>query len=271
MKTVLFIDEYFAINFIMDWLVVWFVSKIAIALPDIKRQLLAGFIGSIMALIYVLTGTGMLVQCVFHLITAMLMTFVLCGFSEIKKIAKVFFLLNVCCMFTAGIMNYFFYTGIIQKLLRKVWGSPIGVFAVSVIATYVILNIMSKKIVQLKKSYRSETYLVTLSLGDKNVKLRALVDTGNTLKDPISSKPVHIVEEEKVSELVKGVDIYSLKLKIIPFHSIGKDGVIKAIVIDKMEVEDKEKTIYEKPIVALYQGKLSKKEDYHMLINRNGN
>ena len=58
------------------------------------------------------------------------------------------------------------------------------------------------------------------------------------------------------------------KYKIIPYHSIGKDsGLLEGYEIDSMEVKGSmgEKQ-YEKVIVAIFNGKISKRGGYQMVL-----
>lgn len=87
------------------------------------------------------------------------------------------------------------------------------------------------------------------------ISVKALVDSGNLLKEPISSKPVVIVGFEKIKNLlpreVREYIIYgdyekiselsyknAKKIRIIPMQSIGKSSVITGFVPDKMIIEN---------------------------------
>lgn len=75
---------------------------------------------------------------------------------------------------------------------------------------------------------------VELSYGDKHIRLTALRDTGNTLRDPVTGRPVLVVGAE-VGEKLLGLTPGQLKspistmqavpgLRLIPYHSVGQPG-----------------------------------------------
>ena len=115
-----------------------------------------------------------------------------------------------------------------------------------------------------------------ISINKQKSEVKAYLDSGNTLKDPISKKPVIIVEKDMIKnfsninlEKLLGGDeenTEKLKLKIIPFNSIGKqNGMLIGVKPDfvKIEYEDKEEYIYD-VVIGMYDKKINK--DYHALI-----
>lgn len=103
--------------------------------------------------------------------------------------------------------------------------------------------------------------------GDKEkLVVDALIDTGNGLVEPVSHKPVAILDEavwEHMRNLMKPE-----KYRLIPYHSIGKEqGMLEGYMIDFMEVcsRTKEKR-YEDVIIAIAKGKVSAKGSYQMLL-----
>lgn len=96
--------------------------------------------------------------------------------------------------------------------------------------------------------------------------IMALIDTGNGLVEPISKKPVAVLEEKQWENL-KGW-MKPEKFKLIPYHSIGREnGMLEGYEIDLMEVKGKtgEKQ-FDKVIVAVFRGKISQKGGYQMIL-----
>lgn len=121
----------------------------------------------------------------------------------------------------------------------------------------------------------------------KIAKMKAMLDTGNGLKDPITGTPVIVVETEKLvgflpenilnhtNEIIGGdwedneENIgYRARFRIIPFHSIGKqNGMLLGFKVDEVKVmTDIEEIVNQKVIVCLYNQKLSKTNAYSALI-----
>lgn len=101
----------------------------------------------------------------------------------------------------------------------------------------------------------------------KEVNIVALVDTGNGLIEPVSGKPVAVLEElawEKLKPLMKPE-----KTKIIPYHNIGNaHGLMTGYELNEIYIEQSGRRLkYEKVIVAVGPGKISGKGKYQMILN----
>lgn len=122
---------------------------------------------------------------------------------------------------------------------------------------------------------------------DKIVKMKAMLDTGNKLREPITGAPVIVVEKEKLSNFLpksilentdkiiggdwsgneKNIN-YQARFRVIPFTSIGKqNGMLLGFKVDEVKViGDVEEIINQNVIVCLYNQKLSKTNTYSALI-----
>lgn len=98
------------------------------------------------------------------------------------------------------------------------------------------------------------------------VEVMALIDTGNGLIEPVSRKPVAILEEEEWKKL--RIWMKPEKFKIIPYHSIGKaNGMMEGYEVDTVEVKGQNgEKRFDKVIIAVFKGKISKKGGYQMIL-----
>ena len=111
---------------------------------------------------------------------------------------------------------------------------------------------------------------VKIVVDGKEVKLKGYIDSGNTLKDPLSKKPVIIVEKSIMENIIDTDNLLGgderLKLRLIPFKSIGKqNGMLIGIKPEYVIInynENKVKT--RNVIVGIYDKKISK--SYSALI-----
>lgn len=114
---------------------------------------------------------------------------------------------------------------------------------------------------------RNNCFCMVMLAGDeKPVEVRALIDTGNGLQDPISHKPVAVLDEEVWKNLRRWMR--PEKYKIIPYHSIGKEnGLLEGYEVDEMVVKGSTgKKQFEKVIIAVFKGKVSGKGSYQMIL-----
>ena len=141
-----------------------------------------------------------------------------------------------------------------------------------------ILTIIFYKIFKRSSSIKDLDARVEIGLGGEKVCLRGFIDTGNSLKEPISGGAAILAELKKVEPILsqrerdffkgKG-DLLAqdVKTRVIPFKSAGeRAGMLSAFLPDKLAVKKGSDTIFLKgTYVALIDMKLS--EEYDALIS----
>lgn len=116
---------------------------------------------------------------------------------------------------------------------------------------------------------------VTVTYDGKQVCLRALVDTGNTLTDPLTLTPVMIAELNALRELLPPCPTFSVeelsvgglatRLRVIPFTSLGtKHGLLIGFRPDSVTIGPSD-THYD-IVVGLYEHDLSDDRSYNALV-----
>lgn len=133
---------------------------------------------------------------------------------------------------------------------------------IAVIAMIVVFILAYRKWTEARQIYK-----VTLTEEGENAVYRALFDTGNLLTDPVSGKPVSVVEETE--ETKKWLEKYPEKYKIIPYQSVGKEhGLLEGIVVDELIIQkEREQVVKKGAVIAFYKGKLSKNGEFQMILN----
>lgn len=112
-----------------------------------------------------------------------------------------------------------------------------------------------------------ENCRVTLHGADgHSVRIEGLVDTGNSLREPISGRPVAVLEKRIWEELYPRQQPPGMR--VIPYHSVGKPaGTLIGFPVGDMEVEiggirRKCREIY----IAIWQERLSETGTYNILL-----
>ncbi len=144
-------------------------------------------------------------------------------------------------------------------------------------------------VILLRYIIKSNTYYhsVNIMRSNKSVNTVGLVDTGNSLIEPISRKPVIIAELRAIKELLPkdfamlytsegkcslmdavasiNDEQFRKSIRIIPFNSIGNEnGVMLGFVADKVDIDGNS---IKKPIVAIYKNDLCKNGLYNTLLS----
>lgn len=153
-----------------------------------------------------------------------------------------------------------------------------------------IITYLAFRIVKSKLHKKDMIYEIKISIQEKEIKLKAMLDTGNMLKDPISAMPVIVVEKEQLysilpSKLLDNIDKlmggegkttldqmeekeYLTKFRIIPFSSVGKqNGLMLGFKADQVTIEKDEEEITRKDIIiGIFNQTLDKNKHYSALI-----
>ncbi|MBC8590704.1 sigma-E processing peptidase SpoIIGA [Wansuia hejianensis] len=163
-----------------------------------------------------------------------------------------------------------------------------------IILGLIIAAFVSKKIFNYtnkKNTQRDYIIDVEVFLNGKSSTITALIDTGNSLVDPLTNRPVFVVEFHKIKDLLpKDIDELYLEdiskgfgsweslltklnsdipLVVIPFKSIGNDsGIILGFKPDYLIIKSSEEGIVKKDIViGIYNGQLSSEMEYSGLLH----
>ncbi len=132
-----------------------------------------------------------------------------------------------------------------------------------------------KKTAPLRLRKQSLYREVTVCCDGKSVTLRALVDTGNTLTDPLTLTPVMIAERDALRELLPPCPTFSVeelsaggmatRLRVIPFTSLGtKHGLLIGFRPDSVTVAPSD--VHYDVVVGLYEHALSDDQSYNALV-----
>lgn len=254
-----YIDVFLVQNVLMDMqllVLTLLLLKEKIKLPRLLAASVAGGAGAVMILV---SGIGFgltYILLVFVLDAGMLLV---CMQQPIKRGVAVQKL-------SMGIIYLYGMVFAYGKLLECA-GRLVGSLLAQLVVTAVIAGIVVFMLACRNLAESRHIYEVTLVEGEENAVYRALFDTGNLLTDPISGKPVSVVEETDLTK--EWLARYPQKYKIIPYQSVGKaHGVLEGIVVDELVIQkEREQVVKRGAVVALYKGKLSKDGTFQMILN----
>ena len=109
---------------------------------------------------------------------------------------------------------------------------------------------------------------VSVTVGETTVQMTGLVDTGNQLTEPLTGRAVSILSPGQAEKLLKGGWEQERGMCLIPYHSIGKSGWMKAVIADRMETVYGGKTVVtERPVLAVSAATLSLKAAYGIILH----
>lgn len=272
---VVYLDVFFLINFIMDYIIVTITSWIRRKKVNYIRRVLSAVFGALYSIViikplfYHLTNTMFL-----NVLVAAVMVIIAFGFIDISTYLKNVLLLFGVSFMMSGAINYLYYSTIIGKYVRSVISGTSNKvvnarrFIIASFLAYVLLNLIVRIISVIKRD-NGLYYDVKITYRGKSVIAKALLDTGNSLVEPITGKKVHLAEYNILKPLVEGDEKVKENFYAIPFHSVGKEnGILYGIKVDEMVilVEGEPEFIYN-PIIGIYKGNMSARRKYSVILN----
>ena len=121
---------------------------------------------------------------------------------------------------------------ILQKFIFKADFTVMQMCMTSIVMTVILRFLLQHFFIKRQKLY----YLVLLYCDGKEYPMKALLDTGNTLVEPISGSPVSVAEPETLQRLLGGE--CPIGCRMVPFCSVGKQhGLMKAYLVKSIWVE----------------------------------
>ena len=120
---------------------------------------------------------------------------------------------------------------------------------------------------KMQEEGRGDIKKIRIPIGDSDVHLTALLDTGNHLSEPISGAPVCIVSQSAAKEFQ--ICFVPEKYHAIPYTSVGKkSGIMDAYELPELIIEDTYREIYcKRVIVAICNTGISEDSVYQMILN----
>lgn len=253
-------DVFFFMNFWMDLFLI-FLLRYIIRQYRTGWCILAAFLGALSAsgcLLLYLKGVSGIVTGAVGCLAAVLINLVAFGKQRLFWHCLLFLLSgSVLCALLLSMLSAFGAFDIFQKGGKDV----IAVVLVCVTAGTGCVLLERQSRIQWKEEHMKAK--TVLEFEDRRLLATALMDTGNRLYDPFYHKPVILVDESILHDLlVYCRESRPEKLQYIPFHSVGTaQGMLEGMMFDRVSIQWQEKTWQFSGVIAalgredLYRGK----------------
>ena len=221
----LYVDIFFMVNFMMDTILLLIVKKMILCSVSYGRILLGAATGAMLTCVVAtgLQGRTYLQWILFYGVINTLMLKTGLRIRWGRELLKGWIFLYIASFLLGGIFLVF------RPYLRV--GSLF--FLLAVLSYYLVQGIW--KILLLLTRRNHDYCEVELYLGKQSFRSKALIDTGNTLRDMVSGQPVNVIERQVVEQLT--AEGRPLRFRYIPYHSIGKkEGIMPLIRHDRMKI-----------------------------------
>lgn len=291
-KITIYIDIIFLENLIMNSIILYATAIILKIKAKTLRIISSSAIGSIYAIITYVTEMEIFASVILKTILAVIMIYVAFNPPNIKKMWKQVAIFYLTSFVFGGVTLYLIYYIKPQEVFMKngifVGEYVLKVIMLGAIVAFITIKI-SLKIIKTKINPKDMYCKIKIKLQEKTIEARAMIDTGNLAKEPITNTPVVIVESSLLEDILPNKILNNLenilcgdlsqiseemqekyisKLRCIPFSSLGKqNGMLLGIRADEIQVEtEDDKKISNNIIIGIYDKSLTKRGEYRALI-----
>ncbi len=288
---VAYIDLIFLENFFMNYLTLFTTAKLLNRRIKKTRIIIASLMGAlyVFTLFFDISNLSLNLLKLVMGISLLAISFGLKSFKKLLKESLVFFMITF--VYAGCALGFIYFMK--PKIIYIVNGIIIGgeyifeIVLISAVISYLLIK-ASIKLIKIKQKFSKKQMLCDLKIknGNYNINVKALIDTGNLLTDPISKSPVIIVEKEKARNLFSKSyfkklesiiggdeqetlnDFCDANIKMIPYMSVGeKNGMMLAYKIEKIKFEYQyELYEIEDVLIGFYDNALTNNGKYSALV-----
>jgi stage II sporulation protein GA (sporulation sigma-E factor processing peptidase) len=256
--TVIYIDTLFLLNALVDYLLLLAAARLVGEPLRRWRFALGAGLGGVYAVAIFLPGLSFLAHPLCRLASVALMMVVSYGGSR-RLLRQGLLFVVLTCAFGGGVVAIGLLGGTGLSLGNGVFYSALDlkVVLLSAAVCYGVLTLVFRRLAR-HSAANGELVPVRLRLGERMVDLTALVDTGNTLTDPVSGRPVVVAEGERTAPLFPrehrpgpgdltdpaaaltrlGTGAWRGRFRLLPYRSVGVDrGLLLAVRLDGLELD----------------------------------
>ena len=290
MSPTIYIDVLFLINLLINLILLYVTAKFMSLKVKTFRFFIASVFGAIYAVFMFLPDFSVFYTGVAKFMSSLMILAIAFNIKSWRLYLKTlctFYTVTLCFGGTA--FAFFCFSGVGSRVGAVIkngvlyFNLPWQILFLSVAVSYIFISGIWRNI--LKRNIKS-TSSVTLQIEhlNKTATLTALIDTGNSLYEPISQLPVIVAEHKQIEEILplslseavksgninfdSGTNLLS-RIRVIPFSSVGKEnGMLFGFRPDKVLVVINEDPFeIENVIVGISPTSLSKDKKFQALIN----
>ncbi len=252
----LYIDVFFLVNFMMDYLLLLIVKRMLKCSATHGNICIGSCLGSLLTCMIVILPIPYASVKIFIFHTGISFLMLKIG---LRIQGKSEYMRGMIGLYIAG----FLLGGVFEFLHQYVRIGSLF-FGIAVLSYYVVQGIWS--FVSILHRFTSYHCSVTLFFAEGECTVDALIDTGNCLSDPVSGAPVCILEKEKANKYISNEKISSLRK--IPFCSVGESrGMLPVMEIEKMYVHREKDYRICHPVIGICGECISGSGTYSMILN----
>lgn len=252
----LYIDVFFLVNFVLDYLILNIVKQMLKCSATHGRILLGAIVGAGLTSVLVCIPCNALVKNL--LLHGFVNTAMIFSSLRVRKRAfiKAWFLLYITGIMMGGLLEF----------VKPYIGNSFEAILLFLFVALCCYELISKIMDYLERHLKmnAQKCKVILIAGDCMCEVNAVIDTGNMLYDSFTGKPVHIISNNAIKKLTIKIE----KVRYIPYHTVqGKNSVMPLITIDKMRIQGNQNIEIQEPFLGISECTQFGDGDYDLILH----
>lgn len=296
---VLYLDIILLLNFLLDYLILLATAK-SLGLSYKKwRLIVASVIGAFYIIVFFIPALSILTTLFFKIAFSVLMIIISFNFINLMnffRLLAVFYFISFVIGGGVLAIQYMFNIKheVVNGILVSKSTNPFIVVGIIILASILIWLFSKNTLISLKRKKNIEQQIVDIQIfiNDFSYSCKGLIDTGNRLYDPMTRKPVMILEADGVSffpivlksayingkfqidsfnKIADDIEpIWCSKIQLVPFRSVSsKMQFILTLRADKVVIRlnAENELCQTKVLIGLDYGYLSSDKSYQALVH----
>lgn len=273
---VYYVEYVFLENFIIDFILLFITGKLIKRVIIFKRLLMASLAGSFYVIITFYLGRAFMTSFIVKFSISILMIMIAFDSKGILTNIRVIICFYITSLIMVGIISALYYLTY-DKL-------TVNAIIMSIFMGYAALHFFFKEIKDriLKHNYKRT---VNIKIGNKTKTIRGYIDTGNQLTDPVTGKPVMVVNIDCLKDLISRdlyeriLDFYKtnsyedlinenrgINLRVIKYNTISSVGQnMVCLAADQIEIINSDTNIVIDALIGIHPKRISR-DDYEALL-----
>ncbi len=253
MQVVVYADILFIFNAIVTFMLLNLTADFIKNEGDYRRMIIGAVVGGAYSFIIFAPDMRTFVAIIIRVI--MLLSIVLISFRVVshRKLLKTVVTFLLVSFVFSGIMYSAAFTVLKNRIIIKNGciyfnTGPFGII-IFISICFILLKILRKTLLSKKNS--DFIYELCLQNNDKSTIVKALYDSGNTVKDPFTGNAVIIINLESAGGvlenevysgiskllLLKNFDALPDGVRLLPVNALGKSDLIPAVTVERAVIE----------------------------------
>ncbi len=222
----IYVDKLFVINFCMNLYILFLINGATLRTATRGRLSMGAFVGALCYMMpFFMTGAVFFKLLLGYGVGTVIMLRIAFSFTNWSTLVQLFQKMLLYSFLLGGMMLCVLKLPFARALgLATTWGF-VGMGAAMTLLLSIVWN----------RQRRGELCRVILVNKNDKITISALIDSGNSLVEPISGMPVSVIDKDIFEHFYQK---QNLKFRVIPYTSVGKKrGILHGYLIPELQIE----------------------------------